>query len=142
MKQLTILLLLLSCIACKKETSEPIKVIPPQPVTFTVNTRTDAAKHIQAELWAVDTHGIAKRTLVAKIDTIVITKHFNQTLIQNVFPTWKCIANIKVNIVDNYDTISIDIKSNLEAIGRSNSCALSEYGITDTYLKIYNDSDK
>lgn len=139
MKHLKLLLFVLLGVlySCKKEYSEPFQEVPAQPVTFTVYSRTNVPKHITAELWSVKRNTANKSELVERIDTIITSLEFKQTLMQTVTPTFYCIANLKVEVLDGYDILSGGITSNNEGYKRGGSCATDKLELEDTYFKIY-----
>lgn len=131
-------ILVLLVVACQKEPIEPVTIYPPQEVHYTVNTRTDASKHINIELWSVEKNTTTKSKLVRTIDTVTTSKQINIILTQDVMPVMYCVTSIRVEILDNkYDTISIDIGNNVGNIeGHASSCQTNFYSIEDTFINL------
>lgn len=136
MKYLIIILALLT--ACKKEYTEPVNIIPPQEVYYTVNSMNESKKRIQIELWSVKEKTSLKSLKIDSIDTIVTAKEFKITLIQTERPVMYCISSLKVDVLeDGYDNLSASIMSNSEGIGKGGSCPSNNLYIEETFLRLY-----
>lgn len=140
MKQLTILLLLIIMIGCKKEPIDPnpVNIIPPQDVYYTVKTRTNAPKHIVCKLYAADLVTKEQRQLIGQIDTITTLTNITLILKSNVKPVMYCYGSLIVNVLDNkYDTFYIEIANDKDfLVSRGGTCQTDFYDIQDMFLQL------
>jgi len=134
------LLFVLAIVACQKEPidPDPVNIIGPQEVHFDVYTRSNTLKRIVVNLYAVDSADHSKRIkLVGTIDTLVTTKYFRGTLTSNVKPVMYCSADFEVYIVDDYDTVGIEINNDAGLlISRGASCPVNYYELNGTDLRL------
>jgi len=131
MKNLLIILTFFLCACQEKEETDLVNIIPPQQVVYTVKSKSDTRKHIICELWTA-----GKGQKVAVCDTFITQTDITLTLMQNVQPTFKCVASLTIEVLDGeYDTFAISIGNDKGPIvGREASCETNYYEITDEIL--------
>lgn len=140
MKTLVMILALIAFSGCQKEEGEPVNIINPQTVVYSIYSRTGATKRIRCELYAVKEKTREKGQFVGYLDTVVTGNgKFTFRMIQNVRPVMYCIASLRVDMLSGgFDTLALEIGNEKHfSIRRSQSCATHDYyDIVDEYINL------
>jgi hypothetical protein len=135
----SILILLVTLLACCKKDGPPDNFVSSQPVYFIVEARDTLPKCIHLELWSVKQGTKEKGELVAQIDTTLrIHEKATFSFLQNVSPVIYCIATLSVKANVGSDLISLEIASNSGMrIRKATGCPIDEYAINNEYIFLY-----